>query len=187
MTDDGKLLLRARELGATNLCPADPLNQDGNGLLGALIVEPENSTWAPGDYLKDQAEINDPRFPKDSTDPKKLLFRDFVLIEQINITIEPSNSLIKTNAAVNNRSEDLNCRLQGLSPKPTWKAYSNKLLSPTRDPKTPVFSAKAGDRVRFRVLQPGGDTIGANIVFEIHGHSWQIEPWIKSARELGRQ
>ena len=32
--------------------------------------------------------------------------------------------------------------------------------SPAGAPKTPIFTAKAGDPVRFRVLQPGGDSIG---------------------------
>ena len=48
-----------------------------------------------------------------------------------------------------------------------------------------MFVAKAGDAVRFRVLQPGGDSIGGNIMFEIHGHSWQQEPWTEESHELG--
>jgi hypothetical protein len=50
---------------------------------------------------------------------------------------------------------------------------------------TPIFTATAGTAVRFRVLQPGGDSVGANIIFEIHGHSWQQEPFTNSSSVLG--
>lgn len=191
-SEDGRGLNspKPRELGATNLCPAAPLNQDGVGLLGALIVEPAESYWDPKDYVTEQARILDPN-QKD-----KLLFHDFVLIEQQNITDsnKPGNSAKATNA-VNNRSEDLGFRLGNPSPAPAatpfYQVLSNSLPnplpsgSPIGDPKTPIFTATAGDPVRFRVLQPGGDSAGINLMFEIHGHSWQQEPWINSSFTLG--
>jgi hypothetical protein len=36
------------EFGATNLTPADPMAQSQFGMVGALIVRPEGSTWAEG-------------------------------------------------------------------------------------------------------------------------------------------
>ncbi|MFZ1220969.1 MAG: hypothetical protein WAO00_16865, partial [Chthoniobacterales bacterium] len=194
-----------RELGATNLCPAAPLSQDGNGLLGALIVEPAESYWDPQGYVSQQAEILDPN------DKKKLLFHDFVLIQQTNIDLSttppsPNGSPppgSPSNSAVNNQSADMGFRLAGLPTPipaviPVWQVLSNSLpgvpggtpakpgpCGVANDPNTPVFCAKAGDPVRFRVLQPGGDSVGGNIMFEIHGHSWQQEPWTSSSRTLG--
>jgi hypothetical protein len=67
-----------------------------------------------------------------------------------------------------------------------WQVLSNSLPgAPAGGSNTPTFCAKAGDAVRFRVVQPGGDSLNANIMFEIHGHSWQQEPWINSSRTLG--
>jgi hypothetical protein len=179
MGPDGKIVERARELGAVNLCPAAPLNQDGNGLIGALIVEPANATWKPQDYVTQAADILDAN--------GTFLFKDFVLLEQTNIAASTANTV--SSSAVNNLSEELFFRLGTNSPTPTtpvWQVLSNSLPGATGGaPITPTFVAKAGDPVRFRVLQPGSDSINANIMFEIHGHSWQQEPWINSSRTLG--
>jgi hypothetical protein len=51
------------------------------------------------------------------------------------------------------------------------------------DPQTPVFTAAAGDRVRFRLLEPGGHP--RNSVFQVHGHVWQQEPYVTNPNPLG--
>jgi hypothetical protein len=51
------------------------------------------------------------------------------------------------------------------------------------DPETPVFKAEAGDAVRFRVLQPGGHA--RNIVFALHGHAWDREPYVDDSTRIG--
>jgi hypothetical protein len=179
MGDDGKIVEKARELGAVNLCPAAPLNQDGNGLIGALIVEPASATWKSQDYVTQAADILDAN--------GGFLFKDFVLLQQTNIAASTSTTV--ASSAVNNLSEDLFFRLGTSSPTattPVWQVLSNSLPGTTGGaPVTPTFVAKAGDPVRFRVLQPGGDSVNGNIMFEIHGHSWQQEPWINSSRALG--
>jgi hypothetical protein len=51
--------------------------------------------------------------------------------------------------------------------------YSNSLSNSQvgGDPVTPVFTARAGTEVRFRVLQSNGHA--RNNVFNIHGHVWR--------------
>ena len=44
-----------------------------------------------------------------------------------------------------------------------------------RDPVTPIFTAAAGEEVRFRVLHSGGHA--RNNVFMLHGHVWQEMPY----------
>jgi hypothetical protein len=197
--NNGEVTAHPRELGAVSLCPAAPVIQDGYGLLGALIVEPADSNWAPPDYVSQQANI----YSSEKDKQGKLLFHDFVLIEQTNITATNTAGTVSASSAVNNTSEDLGFRL-GVnlgdlptptpSPLPFYQVLSNSLPSPPYfkspgtpigDPKTPIFTATAGDPVRFRVLQPGGDSVGGNIMFEIHGHSWQQEPWTNSSSALG--
>ena len=43
------------------------------------------------------------------------------------------------------------------------------------DPETPIFSAAAGAKVRFRVVQPTGHP--RQHAFSIYGHNWFHEPW----------
>jgi hypothetical protein len=43
--EGNKLVATPVELGSVNLAPADPLVQHRKGLIGALVVEPEGSTW----------------------------------------------------------------------------------------------------------------------------------------------
>jgi hypothetical protein len=42
------------------------------------------------------------------------------------------------------------------------------------DPRTPVFTARAGEEVRFRLLQAGGH--GRGSVFALQGHQWSMLP-----------
>lgn len=51
------------------------------------------------------------------------------------------------------------------------------------DPVTPVFTAKKGEAVRFRVLHPGGHA--RNHVFQVHGHVWQEEPYVAGSTKIG--
>jgi hypothetical protein len=176
-----------RELGAVNLLPPDPLNQHKYGLVGALVVEPAHATWDT--YVGASATIKGP--------DEKLLFKELVLIQQNDVTASylpqsspspsPTPSPKSVNFVLNNKSEDLGYRLgptptPSPMPTPTYNLFSNALIK-GEDPKTPIFEVNAGDHVRFRVLLPGGSF--QNPMFEIHGHSWQEEPYVNDALQLG--
>ncbi len=63
--------------------------------------------------------------------------------------------------------------------------YANFLATPTTTtnaPQTPIFCAQAGQKVRFRVVQPGTDT---DQMMEIHGHSWEQEPYTNDGMRIG--
>jgi manganese oxidase len=96
--------------------------------------------------------------------------------------VDPSPSPTPAvNFVLNNKSEDFGYRLGPTPALPTYNLFSNALTK--GDPKTRVFEANAGDQIRFRVLLPGGSN--TNPVFEIHGHSWQEEPYINDSWQLG--
>jgi hypothetical protein len=92
--------------------------------------------------------------------------------------------------AVNNKSEDLGYRsLAQPTPNPIPPEILSNIFTkgkppkPDGDPQTPIFEAYAGEPIRFRILLPGGAT--TPIMFEIHGHSWQEEPYVNNSLELG--
>lgn len=63
----------------------------------------------------------------------------------------------------------------------------NNVLSNSKvggDPKTPVFTVTPAKAIRFRVLQPGGHS--RNIIFDLHGHVWDREPYILNSTRIGR-
>lgn len=51
------------------------------------------------------------------------------------------------------------------------------------DPETPLFTAKAGESVRFRVVHPGGHPRQHG--FTISGHDWIPSPWIDDSKTMG--
>jgi hypothetical protein len=81
----------------------------------------------------------------------------------------------------NYRTESVDARYQASG---TFMDLSN-FFSNTQvkeDPQTPVFTAHAGEQVRFRMLRPGQDD---DIVMTIHGHAWQEQPWVNDSRQMG--
>lgn len=179
------------EFGATNLTPADPLLQSQFGMVGALIIEPEGSTWVEDVDPKTKTKTYASATVKASGGD----FREFVVIDQ-NIVANT------TTGAINYRSEPFRLRglaaaiptptgtpsLPQLSPQGSAQAYSNTVMNPSAEPITPVFTAAAGSPVRFRLLVPGTTTSNARtpgMVFMVHGHPWQEEPYLANSTKIG--
>src|SRR5581483_6218574 len=75
---DGKIVTRPIEIGGVNLMPSDPIEQHPKGLVGALIVEPQNSTWKEDVNSRASATV---------TKGNGSSFREFVLITEDDATI----------------------------------------------------------------------------------------------------
>jgi len=192
------------EFGATNLTPADQLLQPQFGMVGALIIEPERSTWVEDVSSRASAVVSVPNAPS---------FREFVVINQnfvANSAAKPSsnpspsptpvppNTIAQTSiGAVNFRSEPFSVRgvsnnsknLPQLTPQGYAQALSNTLYCPPSDPKTPVFVAAAGMPTRFRLVVPSSVTsneVEAPPVFMVHGHHWQEEPYTDNSTKIGQ-
>jgi hypothetical protein len=54
---------------------------------------------------------------------------------------------------------------------------------PCGDPETPVFTARVGTPVRFRLIMPAGHP--RQHAFTIYGHHFQFEPWSANSTVLG--
>ena len=83
---------------------------------------------------------------------------------------------------VNYRTESVDARYQTSGTfMDLTNFYSNSQVG-NKDPQTPVFTAAAGDQVRFRMLRAGQDD---DIVMTVHGHAWQEQPFVHGSREIG--
>ncbi len=59
---------------------------------------------------------------------------------------------------------------------------SNPVVA-TGEPQTPIFTARVGTPVRFRLMHPQGT--GTAQVFTVNGHVWQREPYINGSAAIG--
>lgn len=191
----GKLNYTPVEFGSLNLFPSDPLFQNVNGLFGAMVIEPAGSSWLCDgkDNNGNPIQVScDPpsssnNFTRASatiapTDPAKK-FREFVVMISDSIQIFQGQTNAST-SSVNYRTEPQNFRYAGNATQDFSCMLSNQLIQgATKDPKTPIFTADPGDKVRFRMAHPFGT--GTSQVFTVHGHVWQRNPYQKNSREIG--
>lgn len=172
----------------------DVIKHSSHGAIGALIIEPKGSTWELDPSTAASATV---RY-KDSNGAEQY-FREFVLLYQDDVSLRLSGEPVVNRAGVddvydlgqkafNYRTEPLWARL-GLSPGVDLEtlnqmdhthALSSKVAhpgcpAPPCDPVTPFFIAKAGDPVRFRIVNPSGHSRQHG--FTLHGHEWVLEPW----------
>jgi hypothetical protein len=180
------------EFGAINLTSSDRIKHSNKGAIGALIIEPQGSTWTEDAGTRASATVC-PGGQSPCTMGGANAFREFVALFQNDVNLrdaanqpipntfdaeDPEDSGQK---AVNYRTEPVWFRM-GFAPDApntvTRNVVFTDLLTNAQvggDPETPVFTAAAGDRVRFRLLEPGGHA--RNSVFQVHGHVWQQEPY----------
>jgi hypothetical protein len=183
------------EFGATNLISSDPIKHSNKGAIGSLIIEPQEATWLEDTDSRAQATV----FKSDGSS-----FREFVVQLQtdINMRFEDGSPVPNLGGpigaedaedsaqkAINYRTEPLWKRM-GYAPETPFEKtreldFTNVLtnLQVGGDPETPVFTAKVGDQVRFRVLTANGHM--RNAVFNLHGHFWQEEPYTNNSKAIG--
>jgi hypothetical protein len=181
------------EFGATNLLGTDQLIQPQFGMVGALIIEPEESYWVEGVTTRAVAAVTERNGTK---------FREFVVIDQNMVANSAdSNSTLNQIAgnvvgAINFRSEPFTVRAKPNNaqilpqdpPQGYAQAFSDSMFSPPSDPVTPVFVAPAGMPIRFRLVVPSTTTSNAIMpapVFIVHGHNWQEEPYSDNGIKIG--
>lgn len=195
------------ELGATNLISSDRILHASKGAIGALIIEPPDATWVEDAATRAAATVT-------SASTTGSPFREFVVQFQndVNMRIDSTNSEsiggVNVGAPVKNLAEmedpeDTGQKAINYRTEPLWKRMQHAPETPLNqtddfpdwfdvlanvkvgeDPQTPVFTATRGQQTRFRLLQPGGHA--RNIVFAVHGHVWDKEPYILNSTRIGR-
>ena len=188
---DGTKTYTPVEFGAVNLMPADPIKHSSKGLVGGLIVEPEGAQWTYDPGTRTTATVT-----YDNENGKQS-FRDFVMIFQDDINMQFADGSPIPTVSDEEDSEDSGMKAVNYRTDPIWHRLG---IGPTADPQvtrafdftdafagepqTPVFTAKAGEKVRFRILKPGGHN--RNHVFTLHGHLWARHPFAVTTLPDGR-
>jgi manganese oxidase len=184
------------EFGAINLISSDPIKHSNKGAIASLIIEPQGATWIEEANSRAQATVT-------KTDGSS--FREFVLQFQTDINLRrgelTGDAAAVPNVAREEDPEDSGQKALNYRTEPMWKRlgyepdlpleqtrafdYTNSLSNAQvgGDPVTPVFTAKAGTPVRFRVLNSNGHA--RNNVFQVHGHIWQQEPYVNNSTQIG--
>ncbi|HEX8118852.1 MAG TPA: hypothetical protein VF521_16360, partial [Pyrinomonadaceae bacterium] len=182
------------EFGATNLVSSDPVKHSNKGAIGSLIIEPQGAMWVEDANTRAQATVT----KADGTS-----FREFVLMFQndVNLRAGAGTGTAVPNLAEAEDNEDSGQKAFNYRSEPLWKRmdyapdaaleftrtldYTNVLSNAQvgGDPLTPVFTARVGQPVRFRVLMPAGHA--RNNVFQLHGHIWEEEPYTNGSSALG--
>ncbi|HEX3253961.1 MAG TPA: hypothetical protein VHS05_31290 [Pyrinomonadaceae bacterium] len=183
------------EFGATNLISSDPIKHSNKGAVGSLIIEPQGATWIEDSNTRAQATV---------TKADGTTYREFVVQHQTDINMRFADGSPVPNLAGPNGAEDAEDSGQkaiNYRTEPLWKRMNYPPETPfeqTRnfdftnvltnamvggDPKTPVFTAQAGQLVRFRILNANGHL--RNNVFNLHGHFWQDEPYTSGSKVIG--
>ena len=175
------------EFGSLNLFPSDLMYQQPNGLFGAMIIEPANTATITCDGPSGPTSC-DP-MPSASPTPTppttrasatvtladSSKYREFVTMFSDNLRVAGSSQ------AVNYRTEPQGFRYSSFSTTDFSCMTSNQLVN--ADPQTPIYTANAGDKVRFRLLHTFGT--GTSQVFSLHGHAWQRNPYSNNSTQLG--
>lgn len=183
------------EFGATNLISSDPIKHSNKGAIGSLIIEPQGSSWIEDTTSRAQATIT-------KTDGTS--FREFVVQFQSDINMRYADGSPVPNLGGPDGAEDAEDSAQkaiNYRTEPLWKRMGYAPETPfedTRnfdftnvltnaivggDPQTPVFTARAGQEVRFRLLNSNGHM--RNNLFNLHGHFWQEEPYTNNSKSIG--
>jgi hypothetical protein len=183
------------EFGATNLISSDPIKHSNKGAIGSLIIEPQGSTWVEDRDSRAQATVT----KSDGTS-----FREFVVQFQTDLNLRFADNSPVPNLGGPSGAEDPEDSAQkGINyrTEPLWKRmnyppetefkdtnkldFTNVLTNAQvgRDPETPIFTAQAGQAVRFRILNANGHM--RNNVFNLHGHFWQEEPFTNASKVIG--
>ena len=188
------------EFGATGITSADPIKHSNKGLVGSLIIEPASATWVLDQDSNFQTTYASATVSSPSAAFKPFHEFDFLIQDDINfryargdpvpnldVDEDPNASGQK---AVNYRAEPIWYRA-GWGPEtpftgngpyfrtrqfPNFDQVLHNSWIGGNDPETPVFEAKAGERLRFRVVMPGGHSQAH--VFEAYGHPWLERPYV---------
>jgi manganese oxidase len=211
------------ELGAVNLLSSDRIKHSQKGTVGALIIQPQGSSWITDDERADgcggEGMVPCSRASATVIRADGSRFREFVVVFQDDISLHwrgPNGEgelEALPNIAGAHDPEDAGHKAINYRIEPLWTRAiavagpnAGNIAAPDEDeaarndfyiytdvhassvfgdPETPIFYARAGEEVRFRLLHPGG--VSRSVAFNLHGHGGLERPWKEGSNstELG--
>ena len=187
------------EYGAVNLTDyGDIMKHGSHGAIGMMVIEPQGAKWSTAANSNADALVYDPATGK--------FFKEFVVVYQDDVNMKAPNGNPVRNYLAEEDPEDSGKKAFNYKAEPIWARLgfvtemsktdpntfndvsamlndvnqANVLSSASYgDPETPIFSAVAGDQVRFRVVQPTGHP--RQHAYTVHGHSWFHEAWTNNS------
>ncbi|HEX6901528.1 MAG TPA: copper oxidase [Thermoanaerobaculia bacterium] len=197
---DGTVTATPIEFGMTNLISSDRIEGASKGLIGALVIEPAGATWVEG-ASRAVADVTNPS-PVEGQDAS---WRELVLQFQNDVNLyfgETLASIPVRNLGGLEDPEDTGQKAINYRTEPLWKRMQHNPETPFNvtdnfsdwwdvlanvkvggDPVTPVFEVTKGTPIRFRLGMSGGHA--RNIVFGLHGHIWDQEPYLANSTRIG--
>ncbi|MFY9555566.1 MAG: copper oxidase [Blastocatellia bacterium] len=204
--------LKPFEFGGTNLMSSDTIKHSNKGAFGALVIEPLNTKWTEDANSRARATVSNTFGNVLFRDFVLMHQTDINLRFGEGTTVgngNPVGNLRGGDDAEDSGQKGFNYRTEplwfrmGIAPEtPLSKGeaiaefgaggvatrdidFSNVLSNSQvgGDPLTPIFTATAGTRVRFHVLNAAGQA--RNNVFALHGHVWPQEPFTTNSTVIG--
>ncbi|MFN7132013.1 MAG: copper oxidase, partial [Myxococcales bacterium] len=201
---------RPVELGMVNLRDfGDVVNHPMHGGIGALIVEPPDARWSERPDTDAQAVV---RYSRPG-EKNRRSFREYVVLIQNDVPLHSKDPRfqcedrdLNCGTAIRNiqgadDAEDSGHKAYNYRTEPLWARFG---LPPERaeelndldisaafdsdvfgDPETPIFTAVAGQEVRFRVGMPAGHA--RNHSFHVHNTEFPNTPWLQNSTRLGQR
>jgi hypothetical protein len=200
------------EYGAINLTDyGDIMKHGSHGAVGVVVIEPKGATWTVSAKSNADADVKDSlgnllfkEFVVVYQDDVNLMAANGNPVRNYTNDEDAEDSGAK---AFNYKTEPLWARL-GFLNEMTKRDHTTfedvtALMNDVNhanvfsslqgnvgcggacgDPETPVFTAKAGSKVRFRVVQPTGHP--RQHAWTLHGHGWVHEPWMQNSTVIFR-
>ena len=213
---DGTITATPIEFGATNLISSDRIEHASKGAFGALIIEPQGATWTESASTRTSARVVNPSpaAGQDAVFQEVvLMFQNDVNMrtdEELRpLCGVPTGGVVPgfgapiENLGCEDDAEDSGAKAVNYRSEPLWKRMQHPPGTPLGDtddlkdwndvladakvgarPETPIFVVERSEPLRFRLLQAGGHS--RNIVFDLHGHVWDKEPYIQGSTRIGR-
>ena len=196
------------EFGATGLTSADPVKHSNKGLMGSLIIEPATASWV----LDQDSSLKTTRASAtvSSTSSAFKPFHEFAFVIQDDVNLVYASGKAVPNLEIDDDPENSGQKAVNYRAEPLWyrggwgpetpltgngpgfrtrqfpqfdQTFHNSWVG--GDPETPVFQARAGEGLRFRVVHPSGHTQAH--AFEAQGHPWLERPYVlgTSSTQIG--
>ena len=208
----GNVIYTPVEFGACNLQPTDLLQQQHKGLFGALIIEPVGSTWVTAADSRAQATVT---HGGGTFREIVAMVQDNLNLTDSAGPLPPQHGEVEDNVsgvkAINYKSDPLPQRLgynpfspcidaaTGMACAPdtctcahlvsNGVSFAHAFAASTKPIGASIFSAKAGQPLRVRVLQAGGRHRSHQI--ELGNHLFRRQPangnsaWVSTVNPFG--